>query len=105
MKLLSDSSPLTVEGCIKLAAAANYTYAGVQFSYQCFGGNDISQYIGQGTCRAPCSGNSSQICGGNCTNAIYMTKISVAADPAPVPGRCSVLVKMPLTMTLDRSPL
>jgi hypothetical protein len=86
MQLLSKSDSLTVEGCLELAAAANYKYAAVQYAFECFGGNDISQYIGRGTCNKPCTGNASQMCGGGCTNAIYR-----AGGPAQLAGECNVI--------------
>jgi hypothetical protein len=64
-------SAMTVEMCQDLVLAAGYAYAAVQWHYQCFGGNDISQYVTPGTCSAACAGNMTQNCGGTCANRIF----------------------------------
>jgi hypothetical protein len=62
---------MTVEMCQAWARGAGYAYAAVQHSTQCFGGNDISKYVTPGTCNMPCAGNTTQNCGGACTNRIF----------------------------------
>jgi hypothetical protein len=71
--IADDDQAMTVEQSKILAAQMGFAYAGAQWHSQRFGGSDISQYIEPGTCDRPCSGDSSQTCGGNCANAIYRT--------------------------------
>jgi hypothetical protein len=72
-----SSASMTVEKCAAAVAAAGYKYAAVQYGIQCYGGNDISAYVEQGTCNTPCAGNSDQICGGGCANSIYQLLLGV----------------------------
>jgi hypothetical protein len=65
-----ESMSMTPLLCTQLASALNYSYAGLQYSRQCFLGNDIGQYTALGECDMTCTG-SSGICGGACTNSIY----------------------------------
>jgi hypothetical protein len=71
--IANDEQAMTVEQCKILASQMGFAYAAVQWHSQCFGGFDISQYTEAGTCDRPCSGDSSQMCGGSCTNAMYLT--------------------------------
>jgi hypothetical protein len=71
LELLGSSSSMTIELCAGMASARGFTYSAVQSHQQCFGGNDVSRYSLPGTCNLPCSGNTSQICGGDCANSIY----------------------------------
>lgn len=73
MPYLGDYTDVTIDRCVQLARAAGYKYAGVQYSRQCFGGNDISSFTLPGTCNMTCMGDPRQNCGGICSNAIYVT--------------------------------
>jgi hypothetical protein len=63
---------MTVEVCLGLAKAAGYVYAALQQRTYCYGGNDITAFAELGNCNAPCGGDVSRMCGGSCTNAIYL---------------------------------
>eukprot|EP00198_Chlamydomonas_reinhardtii_P014006 XP_001703343.1 predicted protein [Chlamydomonas reinhardtii] len=70
-----DKKDLTLEDCAALARAAGLRLYGVQFSWFCFGGNDLSLATSLGhseECTRPCGGNSSQVCGGPYTNGVYI---------------------------------
>ena len=59
-----DKKDLTLEDCAALARAAGLRLYGVQFSWFCFGGNDLSLATSLGhseECTRPCGGNSSQV--------------------------------------------
>jgi hypothetical protein len=72
--IAGPSSSMTVEGCINEANARGYAHAALQAGEYCFGGNaNISQLSFAGNCNARCSGNSGYICGGTCSNLIYLT--------------------------------
>ncbi|WIA38266.1 hypothetical protein OEZ86_001606 [Tetradesmus obliquus] len=57
MPYFGDYTDLTIDKCVQLARAAGYKYAGVQYSRQCFGGNDISSFTLPGTCNMTCMGD------------------------------------------------
>jgi hypothetical protein len=66
----------TPELCIQTCAENGYHYAGVQFSYQCFCGNDeppASSIKPISECNAKCSGNAEFKCGGFLRMNIYLT--------------------------------
>ena len=59
-----DKKDLTLEYCAALARAAGLRLYGVQFSWFCFGGNDLSLATSLGPsveCTMPCGGNSNQV--------------------------------------------
>jgi len=83
-----DQGSMTVENCLTTCKSKGYTYAGLEFGKQCFCDNEI----GYGrtpqsfaSCSVPCTGNSSEVCGGSdylslykvcngsssCTNMVY----------------------------------
>jgi hypothetical protein len=72
---------MTVEMCQALVRDAGYTYAAVQFYSECFGGNDISKYVTPGICDRPCAGNTTQNCGGACTNRIFRVIPGIIIQP------------------------
>lgn len=67
---------MTVEICVKYCSGSGYTYAGLEYSTQCFCGNELAS-TGEpvagllGICGMPCSGDSSEICGGYGALSIY----------------------------------
>jgi len=60
----SSGSGMTNESCQSFCKG--YTYAGTEYSSQCFCGNDLStgQVAPAADCNMPCSGNANQKCGG-----------------------------------------
>ena len=65
------SDKMTPALCMRECARRGYRYAGVQYSSQCFCGNNYGRY-GQATnCNMQCSGDRSKICGGTWANSIY----------------------------------
>ena len=73
-QVANDDEGLTIEKCKKLCFEDHgYVYAGVQYAHQCFCGNrrpSISP-APQSDCSKPCSGDSSQKCGGTWRMNIY----------------------------------
>lgn len=64
----------TVAGCISACSAKGYKLCGMQYSQECFGGNEMasSAVIAPITdCNLPCKGNSSEFCGGSSRNNVY----------------------------------
>ncbi|KAJ7348541.1 hypothetical protein DFH08DRAFT_698609, partial [Mycena albidolilacea] len=56
---------VTVEACLDACIVDNYALAGLEFGHECYCGNSILyNYPQPPTCTLPCTGNSSEICGG-----------------------------------------
>jgi len=69
---------MTPQVCSDLCAFTGYIYAGAQDGDQCFCGNSYGAF-GTASCTNPCSGNSSEICGGSCINSVYMVSPPVTS--------------------------
>jgi hypothetical protein len=64
----------TRETCIAAAAAAGYSYAGLQYFGQCFAGNQLGYtQVADSECGLPCDADPTQTCGGGFRNQIYST--------------------------------
>ncbi len=91
--MIDNDEAMTVEKCVSYCAGKNYAYAGVQYGKWCFCGNAPGNKIDQATCSMPCSGNSTQTCGGPWANSVYSVRhfkgavSAPPATPAPVPIR------------------
>ena len=69
-----ESSPTqTPAECKQWYGGQGFKYAGVQYGDQCFCGNSISRYGTSSACTMPCSGDSTQTCGGVWANSVYQT--------------------------------
>ncbi|KAK6524337.1 hypothetical protein TWF281_011245 [Arthrobotrys megalospora] len=65
---------MTVEGCIRRAAAQGFRYAAVEYYGECYMGNVLastSTVISNTVCNARCNGLRSEICGGADSMAVY----------------------------------
>ncbi|KAF5310592.1 hypothetical protein D9619_008240 [Psilocybe cf. subviscida] len=70
----SDVTNMTIESCIAFCAPAEFLFAGVEFSRECFCDNVIESPgapIDSSTCNMPCTGNSGEICGGSGAISIF----------------------------------
>ncbi|QDS77917.1 hypothetical protein FKW77_000958 [Venturia effusa] len=68
----------TVGGCTNLCLGAGYSTAGLAWGYDCYCGNSVSSTAIQtadGACTNPCSGSTSDFCGGQDVLAIYNTTV------------------------------
>lgn len=59
--------------CIQTCAAQGFAYAGVQYSESCLCGNSFGKFGISDHCNMPCTGDSSQICGGINSNSVFAT--------------------------------
>ena len=68
--------------CKKACSKEGYKYAGVEYSKQCFCGNELPSTVApnQSECNMDCSGDTSQKCGGG--NRINVYKV-VPGDDKP----------------------
>ena len=65
---------MTPELCKSLCFSRRYKFAGIQYMYQCFCGNDrppVSKRLQMSQCNMPCTGDSSKICGASWKMNIY----------------------------------
>lgn len=70
----ATTTGLTVEECVQ--AAAGYKYAGVEYGYECWFGNELSSIATPQSsgCNVPCSGDSSSLCGGDRHINVYLNE-------------------------------
>jgi len=83
---LPDNQALTVENCIASCSAQGFTLAGLEFSVQCFCGNNLvngAVIAPQGDCNMACSGSSTEACGGPNRLSVYTSTGSVTALGPP----------------------
>jgi len=66
-----DNSQMTVEKCVAFCNSLSTTYAGVQFSTQCFCGNSFGAYGESNNCNMNCGGDANENCGGTWANSVY----------------------------------
>ena len=75
---------LTPDRCIRYCSEQRFRFAGVQFSYQCFCGNNPpphSKIVPQTECNKICEGDRNQFCGGTWRNNVFGTgKLFVIVD-------------------------
>eukprot|EP01064_Diplonema_japonicum_P030265 TRINITY_DN50_c0_g1_i5.p1 TRINITY_DN50_c0_g1~~TRINITY_DN50_c0_g1_i5.p1 ORF type:complete len:706 (+),score=119.02 TRINITY_DN50_c0_g1_i5:55-2172(+) len=74
------SSPLnTVWECTRTCQHNGYKYAGLQYGKQCWCGDDLSTSTRtvMSQCDDPCSGDSTQTCGGGWRNQVYSQRVQV----------------------------
>lgn len=63
---------MTVEKCVAFCKGNLYEYAGLEYYGQCFCGSSVNgPQLPESSCTFPCTGNSSQTCGGNDIISVY----------------------------------
>ncbi|KAK0622800.1 hypothetical protein B0T14DRAFT_601476 [Immersiella caudata] len=80
----ADEPGMTVERCVQLAQ--RFRYAGVEFSRECFWGNDIasgSSETAADQCNMPCGGSLLDVCGGDHRISIYENTTWTPLPPPP----------------------
>jgi pectate lyase len=81
------ASGATVDSCVAAAKAASLSYAGLQYSGECWGGNTLGyDSVDSSQCNLPCSANPAETCGGVWRNSIYSTSATPTPTPAPSPA-------------------
>ncbi|VDI74139.1 Hypothetical predicted protein, partial [Mytilus galloprovincialis] len=72
-KAFLQHSKMTIERCIRFCAKKRTKFAGLEFKYQCFCGNSISNKRKRkdSECSLPCLGNGQQKCGGVWRISVY----------------------------------
>ncbi|XP_065945052.1 uncharacterized protein [Magallana gigas] len=70
---MTVSTTMTVDSCRKTCTDLKFKYYGVEYSSQCFCGNQLLNVrkMREGDCLKPCDGDRTQACGGNWRIAVY----------------------------------
>lgn len=74
----TSSNSMTVESCIAFCSGKGYTYAGLEYASQCYCGNTLASDRAPvtgvlGNCFTPCTGDSTEYCGGGSALSIYQS--------------------------------
>lgn len=95
----TSDDDMTVEACVSYCSEAGYSYAGLEYSTQCYcgdsiaAGNDPIQGV-VGGCLFACGGNSTQMCGGSDALSVYHncegSSTCTNADIGVIEGAASV---------------
>ncbi|KAF8621390.1 hypothetical protein AX15_007844 [Amanita polypyramis BW_CC] len=83
---LGGSPSNTVESCIAACQAQNYTIAGMEYSDECYCGNELVDGAVKGAeadCNMGCAGKATEACGGPNRLSIYSSNGNVTALPVP----------------------
>ncbi|KAI5275150.1 hypothetical protein E4T47_01817 [Aureobasidium subglaciale] len=74
LSVVSASDTMSVDACLKLAEAGKYTWAGLEYSRECWLGNALASGTGNATaseCNMPCKGMPGQLCGAGSRLSLY----------------------------------
>lgn len=74
----SQASALTLESCASFCS--NFTYFGVEGSWECFCGTALRSAANVSSCNLPCSGNGAEICGGASAISVYRYRAGLHAS-------------------------
>jgi hypothetical protein len=70
---LERSQSNTPQRCVEICKQKGFAYAAVQYGESCLCGNSYGKYGAADNCNYPCTGDSSQACGGYNANSVYST--------------------------------
>ena len=95
LPIRTDAIDMTVEKCIGICVSKGQSFAGLQYSNECYCGNSVAaDRRGDYKCSMECAGNPDQICGGGQRLSVYKKgtngaqgspKAKAAAVPTPAP--------------------
>ena len=86
---------MTIQMCLKICRSKDYLYAGLQWQFECYCGNEPDHgfdWAWPEKCNDRCAGDLNQICGG--TNAMSIWKI----PPKNLEGTC--IYNSPVTQNI-----
>jgi hypothetical protein len=65
MDVTGGPAAMTIELCLNACQAQSYTFAGLEYSDECYCGNTVPPTLAtDGRCNMVCDGNNEEICGG-----------------------------------------
>ncbi|KAH8814939.1 WSC domain-containing protein, partial [Xylogone sp. PMI_703] len=70
---------MTIATCINFCGNNSYTFAGLEYTKECYCANYISTFsthLPDSDCNLPCAGNTTQICGGSLRLSVYQKQTS-----------------------------
>ncbi|KAK0621140.1 WSC domain-containing protein [Bombardia bombarda] len=80
-----DQQNMTVETCVSECKGNGYRYAGLEYYGICFCGQTVTgTELDEGQCSYPCTGNSSQTCGGSNIISIYQDPTFLPLDEVDI---------------------
>ncbi|KAI4597013.1 hypothetical protein KJ359_004924 [Pestalotiopsis sp. 9143b] len=89
---MADTSAVTTEACLTRCLAGGFPFAGTEYARECYCGvvlgNDTAA-VDAAECAMPCTGNSSQVCGGPDRLSLYVARDLQSLEPCgyeDVPG-------------------
>ncbi|XP_050073739.1 xylosyltransferase oxt-like [Anopheles maculipalpis] len=99
----TNNSP---EKCIRLCLQSGYPFAGVQYGYECFCGDELpkaSAKLPDSSCNVKCPGDPKQACGGYFTINVYETGIRkfAAQSTEAIPKHVDETVRVAFLLTLN----
>ncbi|XP_058054885.1 xylosyltransferase oxt [Anopheles bellator] len=99
----SNNSP---EKCIRLCLQSGYPFAGVQYGYECFCGDEVPKAVAKlpdSSCNIKCPGDPKQACGGYFAINVYETGIRkfAAQSTETIPKRDEGSVRIAFLLTLN----
>jgi len=74
LSVVATSDSMSVDQCVKIAAAGGYTWAGTEYGRECWVGNSLAAGTGNATlsdCNMACKGMPGQLCGGPSRLSLY----------------------------------
>lgn len=85
----SDDQTMTIASCANKCAAAGYSIAGMEYSYQCFCDNFVrmggAPAPSESECNTKCAGNADQTCGGPGRLSIWSNQTTLTVIQVPKP--------------------
>ncbi|KAH8892639.1 galactose oxidase [Thozetella sp. PMI_491] len=85
----TNNTGMTVESCVAFCGVRGYQYAGVEYYQECYCGSSLKTGAVNTTassCNAPCTGNSSEACGGSGVLSLYYSSAPVGPQTNPGVG-------------------
>ncbi|EAA26914.2 hypothetical protein GE21DRAFT_4313 [Neurospora crassa] len=80
-----NQQDMTIEKCVSVCKGNGFRYAGLEYYGVCYCGNTVSgQQIDEEQCNYPCTGNSSQVCGGTDIISVYQDPTFLPVDEVTV---------------------
>ncbi len=98
---LYDPTGMTVEKCQAYCSSKGFTYAGVEYSEQCYCGNTLNALSVMTTpsdCNMPCKGNNAEICGAPYRLSLYQSAT------CPAKGNWAYLVSLATPRSIRQRP-
>ncbi|KAF8307707.1 hypothetical protein DL93DRAFT_1994463 [Clavulina sp. PMI_390] len=94
----TSSSSLTTETCQSYCKGQGYSYAGTEYSVQCFCANSLASGASTSSnCNMACGGNSAETCGGNYAINIYQLTASSTTTTTTTTSAVSTTSAAPTT--------